>query len=74
MPFQATVRDELGALSDTTKVGVPYRAAKHRKRRKSAAGMSATSSMWRALVTMQTNRRSYPFLLLSWCLMDTGPK
>ena len=34
MSFQASVRDEstisnLGALSDTIKVGVPYRAVKH---------------------------------------------
>ena len=76
MSFQATVREEPtilnwgggGALPGTTKVGVPYRAAKHRnERRNSAVVMSATSSMCRALVTMQTNRRSYPFLLLSWC-------
>ena len=45
-----------GALSDITKVEMPYRAAKHRnERRNSAAVMSATSSICRALVTMQTN-------------------
>ena len=62
-------------MSDTTKVGVPYRAAKHRNEREnSAAVMSATNSMCRALVTTQTNRHSQAFLLLSWSLMNTGPK
>ena len=82
MSFQATFREEPtilnwggGVLADTTKVGVPYRAAKNRnERRKAAAGMSATSSMWRTSVTMQTNRYSHAFLLLSWCLKNTGPK
>ena len=36
--------------------------------------MSATSSTRRALVTMQTNRHTHAFLLLFWCLMNTGPK
>ena len=72
MSFQATVRDELrgegggGALYDTTKVGVPFRAAKH-KRRNSAAVTSAT-------ISMQTNRHTNAFLLLSWCLKNIGPK
>ena len=80
MSFQATARDEptilnLGALSDTTKVGVPYRAAKHpNERRNSVAVMLATSSIYRALVTMQPHRHNHAFLLLSWCLMNTGPK
>ena len=81
--FQAPVRDGPtildwgggGALSDTTKVGVPYRAAKHpNERRNSGAVMSATSSIYRALVTMQPHRHNHAFLLLSWCLMNTGPK
>ena len=80
MSFQAIVRDEptilnWAALSDTTKVGVPYRAAKHpNERRNSAAVMSATSSIYRALVTMQPHRHNHAFLLVSWCLTNTGPK
>ena len=80
MYFQATVRDEptildWGDLSDTTKVGVPYRAAKHpNERRNSGAVMSATSSIYRALETMPPHRHNHAILLLSWCLMNTGPK
>ena len=80
MSFQATVRDEptilkWGELSDTTKVGVPYRAAKYGNERKNSAAVeSAISSMCRALVTMQTNRHTHAFLLLSRCLMNTVPK
>ena len=63
------------ALSDITKVEMPYRAANHRnERRNSAAVVSATSSICRALVTMPENRHTYAFLLLSRCLMNTGPK
>ena len=80
MSFQATVRDEppvlnRGAFSNTTKFGVPYQAAKHgNERRNVAAVMLAASSICRALVTMQTNRHTYAFLLLSWYLVNTGPK
>ena len=68
MSFQETVRDEPtilnwaggGGVVRHDKVGVPYRAAKHRnERRNSAAVKSATSSTCRALVTMQTNRHTY---------------
>ena len=49
-----------------TNVEMPYRAAKHRNERSnSAAVMSATSSICRALVTMPTNRHTYAFLLQS---------
>ena len=72
MSFQATVRDEPtilnwgGALSDTIILGVPYQAGKHpNERRNSAAVMSATSSIYRVLVTMQPHRHNHAFLLLS---------
>ena len=85
MSFQATGRDEPtilnwgggGGRCPTLLKLVPYRAAKHRNEREnSAAVMSATSSTCRALVTMQTNIYRYTdsFLLLSRCLMITGPK
>ena len=64
-----------GALSDITNVEMPYRAAKHRNERSNlAAVLSATSSTCRVLVTMQTNRHTYAFLLQSRCLMNTGQK
>ena len=80
MSFQATVRDEhtilnWAALPDTTKVGVPYRVAKQpNERRNSAAVMSATSYIYRAVVTMQPHRLNHAIVLMSWCLMNTGPK
>ena len=87
MYFQATGRDEPkilnwggggwrgGALSDTSKVGVPYRVAKRQyERSNSEAIMSATSSICMTLVTMQTSRNTDAFLLMSWCLVNTEPK
>ena len=68
MTFRATVKDEPAILnegvgvSDTSKVGVPYRASKRRnERRNSVAVMSATSSICRALVNMQKVGIPTPF-------------
>ena len=76
MYFQATVRDEptildWGDLSDTTKVGVPYRAARHpNERRNSGAVMSATSSIYRALETMQPHRHNHARHFVAVLVLD----
>ena len=69
MSFQATVSDELRgrggggeSLSDNTKVGVPYRAAKH-DRRNSAAVTSATSCN-------HADKQAYPRLSVVVLVLD----